>query len=187
MCSSSQFGPFVADFQLLFKLTLLNKKLQISLNLKKAYVYMDRKTRVNLYAQKCKVYSKQVEHVKKTLQIENNNKLRQNDAKMIYQILMNKVNGKDGCLLEENVRAQIKCDLPRTNTTNRVRTKEGQQELQRVLQAIAYMFPTVGYCQGMNFIASVLLGICDNQEYKAFYVFIHLLQDKELRMESLFF
>ena len=39
----------------------------------------------------------------------------------------------------------------------------------------------------MNFIASVLLGITDNQEYKAFYIFIYLLQDKEIRMESLFF
>ena len=64
--------------------------------------------------------------------------------------------------LDTKIIDQIKCDLARTNTTDRVKTKEGQQELENVLMAIAFLFPQVGYCQGMNFIASMLLMIMDN-------------------------
>ena len=63
----------------------------------------------------------------------------------------------DGKVLE-----QIRCDLARTNTTERSKTKEGQQELERVLRASAYLFPGVGYCQGMNYVVSVLLHVTDN-------------------------
>jgi hypothetical protein len=51
---------------------------------------------------------------------------------------------------------------------------------------VAYLFPQVGYCQGMNFIASVVLEICGHQEWLAMYILISFLQDKHLRMEALF-
>ena len=36
--------------------------------------------------------------------------------------------------------------------------------MRRVLQAIGYVLPDVGYCQGMNFIASALITVLDSEE-----------------------
>jgi hypothetical protein len=38
----------------------------------------------------------------------------------------------------------------------------------------------------MNFIASMLLLITDNQEHLAFGIFLHFLSDQDLKMESTF-
>lgn len=48
--------------------------------------------------------------------------------------------------VDEQTVKQIKCDLQRTNTTDRVRTREGQAELENVLLAIALVYPQIGYC-----------------------------------------
>ena len=56
-----------------------------------------------------------------------------------------------------------------------------------VLRAIAYIFPEISYCQGMNFICSIILQIVENREYLAFYIFCHFLHDSELKMEELFY
>lgn len=74
------------------------------------------------------------------------------------------VNPGDKSNLESTVCRQIKCDLDRTNTTERVKTKEGQMELERVLRASAYLFPGVGYCQGMNYVVAVLLHLSHYDE-----------------------
>ena len=65
----------------------------------------------------------------------------------------------DETRLTARVRDEIGKDLARTRTSERVRTEEGQEEMRRVLLAIAYCMPDVGYCQGMNFIASVILSV----------------------------
>lgn len=54
------------------------------------------------------------------------------------------------------------------------------------MTAIAFIFPHVGYVQGMNFIGSVILSITENDEAEAFLIFTHFLGDSELRMENLF-
>jgi hypothetical protein len=51
-------------------------------------------------------------------------------------------------------------------------------ELERVLRAVAFCLPEVSYCQGMNFIASVL--IQEAGEENAFYTFMYLLFNKDI-------
>ncbi len=72
---------------------------------------------------------------------------------------------KDACnRLSTQIRDEIEKDLHRTKTSDRIETKEGQEEMRRVLLAIAYCLPEIGYCQGMNFIASVLISITNSEE-----------------------
>lgn len=52
--------------------------------------------------------------------------------------------------------------------------------MRRVLQAIAYCMPDVGYCQGMNFIVSVLINIT-NCESQSFIIFMFLLTKQEMK------
>ena len=66
--------------------------------------------------------------------------------------------------LTDRVRDEIQKDLNRTKTSPRIETKEGQEELRRVLLAVAYCLPEIGYCQGMNFIASCLIALADSEE-----------------------
>jgi len=70
--------------------------------------------------------------------------------------------------------------LKRTNTCERVQTSQGQDELRRVLLAVAYCLPEISYCQGMNFIASVLIAVTDSEE-KAFEVFMYMLLVLEMK------
>ena len=52
--------------------------------------------------------------------------------------------------------------------------------MRRVLLAIAYCMPDVGYCQGMNFIASVILSVMKD-EAQGFTIFMYLLINKEMK------
>jgi len=52
--------------------------------------------------------------------------------------------------------------------------------MQRVLLAIAYCMPDVGYCQGMNFIASVLISVTESEQ-QGFIIFMYLLISKEMK------
>lgn len=52
--------------------------------------------------------------------------------------------------------------------------------MKRVLEGIAYCLPDVGYCQGMNFIASTLIGVLEDEEL-AFWIFMNLLVNKDMR------
>ena len=54
------------------------------------------------------------------------------------------------------------------------------------MTAIACVFPQIGYCQGMNFIGSMLLLVSKNKEHIAFMIFLHFLGDKSLKMECMF-
>jgi len=56
---------------------------------------------------------------------------------------------------------------------------EQQQRLQRLLNAYAGHRPEVGYCQGMNFVAGLLLLVSDNEE-ESFGVFTCLMDTKGL-------
>lgn len=86
----------------------------------------------------------------------------------------------DESRLTPKIRDEIDKDLARTRTSERVRTKEGQEEMRRVLLAIAYCMPDVGYCQGMNFIASVLIAVSES-ESQGFIIFMYLLISKEMK------
>jgi len=52
--------------------------------------------------------------------------------------------------------------------------------MRRVLEAIAFCMPDVGYCQGMNFIASVLIAVTED-EAQGFIIFMYLLISKEMK------
>ena len=84
-------------------------------------------------------------------------------------------------ILPDKVREEISRDLKRTHTSERMRTTEGQEEMHRVLLAIAYAVPEVGYCQGMNFVASTLIASLGNYEEHAFWIFMHLLITRDMK------
>jgi len=50
-----------------------------------------------------------------------------------------------------------------------------------VLEAIAFALPEVGYCQGMNFIASTLISSLENNEELAFWIFMNLLITRDMK------
>ncbi|KAK6590665.1 TBC domain-containing [Cryptosporidium xiaoi] len=71
----------------------------------------------------------------------------------------------------------ISFDVPRTFPELDVfREKDSQECLYRVLNAIANHIPEVGYCQGMNFIAALLLMVSDFDQERSFYTFIIILE-----------
>lgn len=60
--------------------------------------------------------------------------------------------------LPADAAADIDKDLDRTFPgTEQFNNVAGQQQLRRVLRAYAAYDPDVGYCQGMNFLAALLL------------------------------
>lgn len=88
---------------------------------------------------------------------------------------------KDACnRLTTQIRDEIEKDLHRTKTSARIETKEGQDEMRNVLLAVAYCLPEIGYCQGMNFIASCLIAITDSEE-QGFIIFMYLLLKKDMK------
>ena len=50
-----------------------------------------------------------------------------------------------------------------------------------MLQAIGFALPDVGYCQGMNFIASTLISSVENDEELAFWIFMNLLITRDMK------
>jgi hypothetical protein len=75
-------------------------------------------------------------------------------------------------------------DINRTFHVGKFNTEEGQQELKRVLTALAYVRPEIGYCQGMNFVAGALLFFIKDEDI-VFWIFLSLLDSRELN--SLYF
>jgi hypothetical protein len=70
----------------------------------------------------------------------------------IYQYIQNQIQedelkeDKSDNKLTERVKDEIQRDLKRTFTSERMKTEEGQEEMRRVLEAIAYSMTEVGYC-----------------------------------------
>ena len=72
-------------------------------------------------------------------------------------------------------REQISKDLPRTFPAHPLLDGVGRDALRRVLCAYARHNPSVGYCQGMNFIAALLLLLME--EEAAFWVLSSVCED----------
>jgi hypothetical protein len=99
----------------------------------------------------------------------------------ILQLIDEEENLGDGkSKLTPKVIDEISRDLKRTHTSERMKSEEGQMELKRVLHAIGYVVPEVGYCQGMNFIASTLIGVLGSEE-TAFWIFLEMLITKDMK------
>lgn len=67
--------------------------------------------------------------------------------------------------LPDPVSAQIILDVPRTFPTHHLfHFSEGKESLRKVLHAFAARFPTVGYCQSLNFITGTLfIALCNSK------------------------
>lgn len=104
----------------------------------------------------------------------------------LYKLILKKAeiekNNQDKKFLK--VTEEIGRDLSRTFHVGKFTTQEGQQELDRVLTALAYIRPEIGYCQGMNFVAGALLYFMNSEEL-VFWIFLSLLDLLELN--SLYF
>jgi len=72
---------------------------------------------------------------------------------------------------------QIEMDVPRTFAGQF--GDEQKQRLFRVLCAYASLNPEVGYCQGMNFVAGVILLVAEDEE-EAFWLLVRLMEDGRL-------
>eukprot|EP01069_Polyplicarium_translucidae_P006468 Polyplicarium_translucidae@DN2970_c0_g1_i3.p1 len=71
--------------------------------------------------------------------------------------------------------AAIKRDLHRTFPgTPYFDHRKGQQQLHTILRCVSHFLPDVGYCQGMNFVAGMLLLVWQDT-YVAFQAFLSLL------------
>uniref|UniRef100_F1KV49 RUN and TBC1 domain-containing protein 3 n=1 Tax=Ascaris suum TaxID=6253 RepID=F1KV49_ASCSU len=77
-----------------------------------------------------------------------------------------------------SIGAQIEKDLLRTLPNNICFWREnskGIEALRRVLRSVAYMYPDVGYCQGMGVIVASLLLFCS--EETTFWIMSTLIED----------
>jgi hypothetical protein len=73
------------------------------------------------------------------------------------------------------VKEQIEKDLPRTFPAHPLLDGIGRDALKRVLLAYARHNPSVGYCQGMNFLAALLLLLME--EEAAFWCLAAIVED----------
>merc|ERR1719188_2545062 len=81
----------------------------------------------------------------------------------------------------------IEIDIPRTFPDIPLFDKEQQFSLLRILNGFANFDPVVGYCQGMNFLAGLLLLVAQNGDFRespklereeeAFWMLICLMSD----------
>jgi len=82
--------------------------------------------------------------------------------------------------------AQIEIDIGRTFPELRSFSAEQQQKLFRVLNAYAGYNPDVGYCQGMNYVAGLLLIVSDMQEEESFAVLARLMDDPDFGLSGFY-
>ncbi|KAL6734611.1 hypothetical protein Aduo_005135 [Ancylostoma duodenale] len=73
----------------------------------------------------------------------------------------------------------IKLDLPRTFPNNRyLQTERSRNALGRILYCLAQHVPSVGYCQGLNFVAGVILLVVKD-ESKAADLLIQMVKRRQ--------
>jgi hypothetical protein len=81
----------------------------------------------------------------------------------------------------DDIIKQIEKDIPRTQINNKFLSSSiNKQRLREVLRNYAKIDPDVGYVQGMNIIASIIIyhSVCSATGYE---VFLHLMQSAGLR------
>lgn len=78
-------------------------------------------------------------------------------------------------------RTQIHLDAPRTFPKLLSFDLDQRNRLERVLLAYTALDPELGYCQGMNFVAGLLLVASDGDEEEAFWMLACLMKESGLR------
>lgn len=81
----------------------------------------------------------------------------------------------------ESTKNEIQKDIPRTHLITN--NKKEQKQLMGILIALAYIKPSIGYCQGMNFLGAVLLKIVKSEEI-AFLLLLGMI--KKWDMENMY-
>lgn len=81
---------------------------------------------------------------------------------------------------------QIEIDISRTFPELRWFNEEKQRRLFRVLNAYAAHNPDVGYCQGMNFVAGLLLIVSDMNEEESFTMLSRLMDDPVFNLSGFY-
>eukprot|EP00929_Paragymnodinium_shiwhaense_P101840 TRINITY_DN65035_c0_g2_i1.p1 TRINITY_DN65035_c0_g2~~TRINITY_DN65035_c0_g2_i1.p1 ORF type:complete len:456 (-),score=83.74 TRINITY_DN65035_c0_g2_i1:123-1490(-) len=76
---------------------------------------------------------------------------------------------------EQKWSKQIRIDMPRTFPDMKGFDAEQQQRLFRILNAYASFVPETGYCQGMNYVAGLLL-LVSNDEVESFTMMVRLFE-----------
>ncbi|CAD6196649.1 unnamed protein product [Caenorhabditis auriculariae] len=78
----------------------------------------------------------------------------------------------------QKVIESIKLDLPRTFPDNTfLKSEKSRNALGRALFAVAENIPSVGYCQGLNFVAGIILLVV-NDESRAIDLLVHLVSQR---------
>jgi len=131
--------------------------------------------RSRLWIYQCPVYEVQ-EHVRKLLKIEDP---LASCYREIHKRIEDRRSLDDTAFDMDRVVYDIEKDIPRTYTV----AKFGERELFRVLIALAYVKPSIGYCQGLNFVAGILLLVLQSEEV-AFWLLLGMMH--KYHMETLF-
>ena len=97
------------------------------------------------------------------------------DSAMRYPALQAQVANPKTC-------SEIDKDVPRTfPDVPGFNDSAGQRRLTRILRSYSVLDPEVGYCQGMNFLAGVVLKYLPGSEADAFGTFCVLMRDRNYR------
>lgn len=90
------------------------------------------------------------------------------------------------CTRRHRWSASIEQDVGRTFQEIRQFTQEHRQMLQRVLNAYAAHNPKIGYCQGMNYVAGLLLIVSGMKEDESFAVLATLMDDPHFALSGFY-
>ena len=101
---------------------------------------------------------------------------KNNDDSIFFKLLEKK-NDEDEYLIRKDL-DRTNINLENKDHNNSIEVKE---KLFNILKAYASYDNQVGYCQGMNFIVSILLSNIVSQT-DTFWVFVNLMHDKNLRL-----
>ena len=104
-------------------------------------------------------------------------KITETKKKYNYKEIIEKIkNDKTKSLIPNNVLEIIKLDVRRTSFKNNI--EENKELLSNILKGIAFIKPKLNYCQGMNFIASFIFHLLENEE-ESFYLMTSIVEQTE--------
>ncbi len=98
-----------------------------------------------------------------------------------YKQILEKINNRDGNLdpFQNSIEDVIDLDVQRTFFENNI--EESRNAISNILKAIADINPKINYCQGMNYVASFLYQLSQNEE-ETFYLMLGLLLHTEFSL-----
>lgn len=105
----------------------------------------------------------------------------ENPYKFIHNSIASNKTLEESSLDLELTKTEILKDIPRTHLV--ADNSKEQAKLLRILLALAYIKPSIGYCQGMNFLGAVLLKTVKSEE-TAFLLLLGMM--KKWDMENMY-